>query len=734
MRPVFLVVSLVTVLGVAASAAEIKVKVVDPQAAAVAGAEVEMYARGSGKVLAVETTSAEGTVRLRVEHAGDLRLRVLAAGFAEERVEVPREMPEALTVRLRLATTSETVIVSATRYPQASAETGAASDTLSGAQMQTMQPVAAEDVLRFLPGAILGTAGQRGGLGSLFVQGGESRYNKVIVDGVPVNDPGGTFDFGTVPLFESDRLEFVRGAQSTLYGSDAMSSVVQVWTRTGTTKRPELRFGADGGNFSTENGYASLAGARGRFDYNVFGNQFNTMGLGRNDDYSNSLEGLNSGVKLNERASVRLRARHDHSVSGVQNEWSFNGIALLPPDGDQRARQDNLLGSVEVAINRPSGWQHRLTGFEHVTHRMNIDTVDDQSNPALGLNPDQFPFDYVSALNRAGVEYQGSYAERSWAQTIFGYQFEDENGFVGDVPSQTHGQRLSNEVFAQQQLVVRRLTAIVGGRYVHNSRYGDAGLPEVRLGYLVARGGPVLSETRLFFSYGKGFKEPRLEETFAGKPSSIPNPGLKPERSRSFETGFQQGLLGGKVSFQADYYNNVFQDQIAYPFDPMTFIGQYENINKSLAHGAEVLIQSRLRSELSLNAAYTYTSTQILEAPACTPAEFCDTTTFGKGDPLINRPKHSATVLLTYVSGKWGGSLGGSFVGRRPDTDFYGLGFNHAPAYVRADVGGWYAVTSRVTMYASVQNALDRRYNEVVGYPALPVNFRAGMRFRVGGE
>ena len=124
-----------------------------------------------------------------------------------------------------------------------------------------MRPVAADDALHFLPGAVVSTAGQRGGLSSLFVRGGESTYNKVIVDGVPVNDPGGTFDFGVLPLAGADRLEFVRGAQSTLYGSDAMTSVVQVFTRTGSTPVPELRFGADGGNLGTANGYASLAGA-----------------------------------------------------------------------------------------------------------------------------------------------------------------------------------------------------------------------------------------------------------------------------------------------------------------------------------------------------------------------------------------------------------------------------------------------------------------------------------------
>ena len=112
----------------------------------------------------------------------------------------------------------------------------------------------------------------------------------------PSTNPGGTFDFGTLPLAQADRVEFVRGAQSTLYGSDAMTSVVQVWTRTGSTHVPELRFGADGGNFGTANGYASLAGARRRFDYNFFGDQFNTNGQGVNNAYSDSLQGANVGV------------------------------------------------------------------------------------------------------------------------------------------------------------------------------------------------------------------------------------------------------------------------------------------------------------------------------------------------------------------------------------------------------------------------------------------------------
>jgi vitamin B12 transporter len=718
-----------------ALASELTVKVVDPQSAAVSGAQVELVAQGSTRAIAIQTTSAQGTAHFGNVPTGSLRIHVLAPGFAEKWQPVSGEdaASAGVTVALQLAVATETVVVTATRTPVPSDASGASIATLSGAELDTMRPVAANDALRFLPGAVVSTAGQRGGLSSLFVRGGDSRYNKVIVDGVAVNDPGGTVDFGTLPLFEVDRLEFLRGARSTLYGSDAMTSVVQTWSRTGSTPVPELRFGADAGNYGTENGYGSLAGSNGRFDYNVFGNQFNTSGSGPNDDYSNSLEGANLGAKVNDWTSLRLRMRHDTSVSGVQNEWNFNGNRILPPDLDQRARQNNILASLELAISGPSRWQHRLTGFEHVLHRSNVDSVNDQHIP--GLDPDIFQFHAISDINRAGFEYQGNYAERSWAQTTVGYRIEDENGFVGDVNfGITHGQRLNSDVYAQQQLALGRLTAIAGARFVHDSAFGNTGVPDVSVSYIAARGAEILSGTRLTFSYGKGFKEPRLEETFAGPPSSVPNPGLRPERSRSFQTGIQQNLFAGKAVFTADYFNNLFHDQIAYPFDPNTFMGEYLNINKSLAHGAEVQLESRIRSRLTVNAAYTYTSTQILDAPACTPAQFCDTTIFGAGKPLFRRPKHSATLLLSYLGTKWGGNLGGSFVGRRADSDFYGLGYNHSPGYVLLDAGAWYAVSSRIRVYANVENLLDRFYEEAVGYPALGINFRAGMRFRVGGE
>ncbi len=728
----------------AASAADLKVKVIDPQSAAVAGAQVTLLGTESAASSAkTATTSAEGIATfpdLPTRH--QLQVQVLAPGFAPQTEDIAGHS-DSITIQLHLATASETVVVTATRTPVPAGETGASISTLESEQLETMQPVAADDAVRFLPGAIVNTAGQSGGLSSLFVRGGDSTYNKVIVDGVTVNEPGGTFDFGTLPLTQANRVEFLRGAQSTLYGSDAMTSVVQVFTRTGSTPIPELRFGADAGNFSTANGYASLAGARGHFDYNLFADQFNTNGSGINDAYSDSLQGGNLGAALTDKISLRVHLRHSNSHTGIPGEYSFNGfvplvpvngptepLEPLPPDPSEWSQYNNLIGGVELAIAAPNGWQHRLSGFDYLYRYNELNLNGDPSRVDYFGDPIDFQSHEVDRINRAGFEYQGDYSERSWAHTTFGYRVENENGFVGDVNfGQTHGQRLEDDLYAQQQLTWGRLSAVAGGRFVHNSAYGNTGVPRVALTLLARRGGEVLSNTRLRFSYSTGFKDPRLEETFAGLPFSFPNPRLKPERVRAFEAGFRQDFFNGKYVLNATYFNNLFHDQINYEtVNPTTFQGEYFNVNQAFAQGAEVELQAKLRSRLLLNSAYTYTSTQILDDPAPIDSQY------NVGQPLLRRPKHSATTLLSYLGNRWGTNLGGSFVGRRPDDDFFGFGITHASGYIRADLGGWYAINSRVSAYANVENALDRRYNEVVGYPALPINFRAGFRFRIGGE
>jgi vitamin B12 transporter len=342
-----------------------------------------------------------------------------------------------------------------------------------------------------------------------------------------------------------------------------------------------------------------------------------------------------------------------------------------------------------------------------------------------------FPFQSFANINRAGFGYQGDYVERSWAQTTVGYEFEDENGFTGDPtnPPLTHGLRLNHSVYGQQLLSVKRLSLVLGSRYVHNTTFGNKFVPRAAVGIQLLKGGSIFSGTQLRASYATGIKEPRLEESFASGPFILPSPKLKAEENRAFEAGIQQGLFGGKYALTATYYNNLFRNQIDFSIvDFTTFIGQYMNINKSIAHGAEFELRGHILPRLALDAGYNYASTQILQAPAA----FDDI--HQPGNPLIRRPKHSGSVLLSYSGNRWGGNLGGSFVGRRQDSDFLGLGIHHAAGYARVDIGAWYRLQSHVTAYANLENAFNKHYEEVVGYPALGMNIRAGLRFRFGGE
>jgi vitamin B12 transporter len=719
------------------ASAEIKVKVVDAQDAAIAGAQVQLLKLGKAAPADVLRTSAEGVVIFRTQASQaskDYRIQVLAPGFAAEIVPVdPSSTAETITIKLRLATVAETVVVTATRTPVPTQAAGADVAILSGGQLEVMRPIEAADAVRFLPGAVVNSYGQPGALSSLFVRGGESTYNKVIVDGVAITEPGETFDFGTLPLAQADRLEFVRGAQSTLYGSDAMTSVVQVWTRNGSTPVPELRFGADGGNFGTANGYASLAGVYQRVDYNFFGDQFNTNGEGINNDYSDSLVGGNVGVALSDDISVRARVRHSNSYTGLPGAWSFNGDPLVSPLTIGDAHANTLLGSVEIDVAAPSGWQHRFTGSDYLYH------YTDNSPEGNTYN---FASLYDYDINHVAFEYQGDYSERTWAHSTFGYRIENETASFEypEFPPATSGQRLNQDAYLQQQVTLGRLSVIAGGRFVHSSAFGNTGVPRVALMLQALKGGEVFSGTRLRFSYATAYMEPDFTETFVGLPYYVPNKGLLPVRTRAFEAGLQQNFLAGRWVLNATYFNNLFHDQIEYGTNTVEYmgnppgtLGQFFNVQQSVAQGAELQIDGKIWKKLSLDAAYTYTSTEILENPLCTPTNPCFYP-YAPGDPLLRRPKHSGTMLLNYLGTRWSANLSGSFVGRRPDSDFVDDLVNHAAGYARIDLGGWYAITSRVTAYANVGNAFNAHYNEVVGYPALTANFRAGLRFRIGGE
>jgi len=724
-----------------AFAADVTIHILDPNGRAVGGARVALFVTGGKRAVTTLDSDSTGTVIVRNLSAGGYELSVQAPGFAASSRAVRVAADSEVEVKLAVAAPPETAVVTATETPLTENQIGAPTELVTQEMLINLQPVAASEAIRFLPGAIVNTAGRRGGQASLFVRGGESRYNKVIIDGVPVNDPGGTFDFGVVPTIGFDRMEFVRGPQSVTYGSDAMTSTVQMFSTAGSTRIPELRLGADGGTFGSARGYTSVAGAYRRFDYNLFGEQFNTDGQGVNDGYSNSAAGANLGAAISPKSVFRFRTRHSTERSGVQSFFNFNGRPIVPPDADQFARQNNFLASAEFDLTAPQNWKHSFSGFEYNHRRLNQDKVADRTcAPPAFLDCD---FSDLADINRAGFTYRGEYAPRTWARSVFGYEFEDENGFINQNFSgfleSSHGLRRNHAIYGEQLLTFSRWSLLAGIRYVHNENFGDRGVPRAAVTFLARKGTERFAATRLRFAYGEGIKEPRLEESFGAVGEfgvvTLPNKNLKAEENRSLETGVVQEFFGNRASISAIYYNNLFKNQIAFNFDPVTFESQYLNLNRALAHGAEFEFHSRLAKRLSVDSSYIYTSTQILRAPLAT-----DPLLLG-GRPLLRRPKHAGSVTLNYFAQRWGANLSSSLIGRRVDSDFgllSSLGLpgsvNHAAGYARVDAGGWYALTNRVSAYLNIENLLNKHYEEVAGYPALHANFRVGMRFKLGGE
>ena len=707
-------------------------KIISADRQPVPNARILLYRAGSHAAVASAIAGGNGIVSFNVAK-GDYTVEILAPGFAKAALSVTVAGETSKEIELHIASPAETVQVTAAGTPLVTVNSGANVSIVDNTMLQNQQPIALADTLRFLPGAVVAASGQRGGLAALFVRGGESRYNKVIIDGVPVNEIGGQYDFGTTTPIGAERIEFMRGAQSTIYGSDAMTSVVQMFSAEGTTRVPELRFGADGGTFSSARGYAALSGARERFDYNLFGQQFNTEGQGTNDAFSLSSQGANLGVAIDPKLLLRFRTRHENSRVGVQNEWVFGGVQELNPDTDAYARDNNFLSSLDLTYTASPHWLHRVNGFEYNHRRYNTDQVADRTcDSPFFLD---CPFFQNDHQNRAGFNYQGEWSPTGWAQSTFGFDWEDENGFVNEnfsgAAADIHGHRVNYAGYFEQIITWKRLSATAGVRELHNGSFGNKVVPRVALSLLALRGGRILSGTHLRFSYAKGFKEPTFEESFGvGAFGILPNPGLKPEENRSLEAGFDQAFFGGRYSLAATYFNSLFENLVTFQsLTPLT--SQFINLNRSLAHGAELSFHARLRDSLRFDASYTYDSTQILDAPLA-----FDPTAL-PGRPLLRRPKHAGAMALNYFGHRWGGTLNGSFIGRRADSDFlFGAvpPVDHTAGYALVNVGAWFAVNRFVTAYTNVDNVLNRRYEEVAGYPALKANFRAGLRFRFGGE
>src|SRR5436190_1626014 len=232
-------------------------------------------------------TFADESGRFRLHAGADCHVEVSLTGFQTADVACDTAP---LRVVLAVAPVHETVVVSATRTEAPADQVGASVTAFTAADLERKQIPLVADLLRASPGVMVVRSGGAGAQTSLFVRGGESNYNKVLLDGIPLNEPGGTFNFSNVTSENLERVEIVRGAHSALFGSDAMSSVVQLFTKRaeGAARQPHVSLSLEGGTFGTGRATGSIAGKSGGFDYSFGAAQLVTDNEAPNNDFRNT--------------------------------------------------------------------------------------------------------------------------------------------------------------------------------------------------------------------------------------------------------------------------------------------------------------------------------------------------------------------------------------------------------------------------------------------------------------
>jgi vitamin B12 transporter len=758
--------------------------VTDTSGAVLPGATVD--ATIAGLSVATAVTGPDGRYALALAPGTLHQLRARMDGFAEETFDLrPTRESAAHDFTLRIAAVADEIVVTATRVPESRSATTESTTVFTSKDLRAIGATSLVDALRMVPGLNVEATGRDGALASLFARGGESDYNLVLIDGVRVNPSGGAYDFSRVSAPEIDRLEVVQGGQSSLYGSDAIGSVVQIFTkRAAPGDAPRVAGSIDGGSFGTVHGDAGvLGGAQRRFDYQAGVAYRGTEGafqdiLPDHDTFQQSSANAGVGVILGDRATLRAGARYADG----------KGKALGPIDyGARQTGTEANTRDVSWHLDFTSRITDRINQSAHVdyfkSYRLSANTIADPTynvyailsgtpgalfpaSPRLvqlldvatfnayksGSRPlgagqflattpfgvGDFPFTSRTEFRRPAFKYQ---ADGAWAGDQLlsgGYEYEHESD--PDNPSflvENHA------FFVQQQFHAQnRWLATLGVRVDHNTHYGDSASPKLSLGgYLVPYQKGALSSVKVFSNIGRGIKNPQFGELYSTA-FTDGNPNLIPERSRTIDAGAELTFDGQRVLARVTYFDNRFNDQVAFKSTGPGLDGKpdYINIDGSKANGLEIEgALQRPIAGVTASAGYALVDTEVV-------AFVSTSEQFQPGQPLLRRPKHSAVLRATYARGRATVHFNLRYVGQRHDAAFLGLSAIVSPQFptgrsVDITVNPGYAVSSlgaearlgpEVSAYARIDNLMNATYESVLGYPALPRSVVAGVRFDIG--
>jgi vitamin B12 transporter len=647
-------------------------------------------------------------------------------------------------ITLEIAGHVETVVVSANRTETTPEQAVVAANVITQQQLVTRQYPMLSDVLREIPGLQISAYGPLGSLAEVFTRGAERTGTLVLLDGVPLNDPGGELHLENLTSEGIDRVEIVRGPESALFGAEAAAGVIQLFTKRGDAENvvPHGSASFERGSFQTDRWMANLnGGLPSRLDYSLSAAELHTVGEWPNTFYRNNSGAVNLGYKISDSTQLRGVFRVYDVHVGTPGQIAYGVDDPIP---NEQTRDDTV--SLRLDDSRGSNYLQRFAfGFHRLSDRYNDDEpfgqqplaalvrqgpgplspvyfvtlVDPHAPPALippGLSlvqTDAFfgPADSLNLTERKTAGYQGTLSYHGGA-LVFGYDYQNQSGHLSGVAAS----RDNHGFFANaQENVGRRIFLSGGARVEHSSAFGTIGSGRGGASFLLLGEHGALSSTSLRLSAGRGVTEPSLLEDFAQSPYFHGNPALRPEDTTTYEAGLVSEWWGRRVKTEVSAFRNSFHNLI-------TFVGDsWQNIEASWARGIETSAQARISKNILITGSYMRLYTRIT---ASTTPNSPDT---GVGVELIRRPRNSGSLSIAVTPRRWSFVIGGSFTGERQDADFT-FGVTRNPGYENLYAGASYDVARHVTPVLRVDNLLNERYQEVLGYQALSRGILGGVR------
>jgi outer membrane cobalamin receptor len=720
-------------------AATLSGTVLDASGRPVAQAQVTLFR--SLQVLDQQQTQSDGTFKFEGLVNDRYQLTASSSGEASSKIEAVIQASESKTIDLHLQLTAvqQQVLVSASLADVPATEVGSSVSVVSGQEIKDRAALNLLDVLPGIPGVEVSQAGRFGGVTGVYVRGGQSNYNLVMVDGIELNQFGGSFDFAPLPASGVDRVEVTRGPESALYGPNAVTSVINIVTTQG-EGTPHFSLEAAGGNFTTRrfdgNGSGVTKGIAWGFDLS----RMNSGGLVQNDDYRNQTAFLSLGYHRS------VRRRLDFHFIGNANAAGAPGPYGSDPDG--------LFTGIDTYTRDKQnvfGWAGNYS--EQITSKFRqVTSFDLSTNDYYFRSP--FGDSYSNNL-RAVASTRSEVAISHTDYFVAGFEYNREqvkNTFIADgndVPFVLP--RTSLAAFAENRWSPTHRLFITAGFRVDDLRthslpadsFGSRPLlppsdvakfnPRVAVAYMLREShGTLWDGTRLHASFGTGIRPPDgFNLAFTN------NPDLKPETSISFDAGVEQRFIQGKAVLDLTFFDNHFKNQIVTLGGSLTNLSSFtsDNLGNSRAQGLEASFQIRPFRSLQIAAEYTLDKTEVLSLNGSSQA----LTPYQVGQQLVLQPRNSGAFNVTWRHGNLmlntNAYIRGTALNVEPN---YGLGacsFFALPCqfqnegYFRMGGGFSYRLPKGVEIYGRMDNMLNQKYEQVLGYPSLPFNFLAGVRF-----